>query len=129
MRLWSLARSAAVAATLLLGSAPHASAQTGASSDPKTLIIGASFDIKSLDPARGFEQIGGMVLKATYNTLVTLDEADISKVVPDLAQSWDVSPDARTFTFHLRPGVTFQTSGNAMTSTDVKWSLERAIAI
>jgi peptide/nickel transport system substrate-binding protein len=127
MRLWSLARSAAVAATLLLSSAPHASAQSA--SDPKTLIVGASFDIKSLDPARGFEQIGGMVHKATYNTLVTLDENDISKVVPDLAESWDVSPDAKVFTFHLRQGVKFHNSGNAMTSADVKWSIERAMGI
>jgi len=116
-----------VAATLLLSSAPHAGAQTA--SDPKTLIVGASFDIKSLDPARGFEQIGGMVHKATYNTLVTLDENDISKVVPDLAESWDVGPDAKVFTFHLRQGVKFHNSGNAMTSADVKWSIERAMGI
>jgi peptide/nickel transport system substrate-binding protein len=111
---------------LALGSAPVA-AQTAA--DPKTLVVGAAFDIKSLDPARGFEQIGGMVHKATYDTLVTLAENDVSQVVPDLATTWDVSPDAKTFTFHLRPGVKFQTTGNPMTSADVKWSLERAIAI
>src|SRR5919198_5743528 len=121
MRLWSLARAAAVAATLLLSSAPHAAAQTAA--DPKTLVVGASFDIKSLDPARGFEQIGGMVHKATYNTPVTLAENDISQIVPGLAESWDISPDAQVFTFHLRPGVKFQNSGNTMTSADVKWSL------
>src|SRR5439155_10454252 len=107
------------------GAAP--ASQTAA--DPKTLVVGASFDIKSLDPARGFEQIGGMVHKATYDTLVTLDENDISQIVPDLAQTWEVSPDAKTFTFHLRQGVKFQNSGNPMTSADVKWSIERGIAI
>src|SRR6188768_3131270 len=105
----SLFRSLSIVALLLLASVPAAGAapalQTAA--DPKTLVVGASFDIKSLDPARGFEQIGGMVHKATYNTLVTLDENDISQIVPDLAQTWEVSPDAKTFTFHLRPGVTF----------------------
>ena len=70
-----------------------------------------------------------MIHKATYNTLVTLDENDISVIVPDLATSWEISPDAKVFTFHLRQGVKFQTSGNTMTSADVKWSLERAIAI
>jgi len=129
MRLWSLARAAAVAATLLLSSAPHAAAQTASAADPKTLIIGASFDLKSLDPARGFEQIGGMVHKATYNTLVTLDEHDISRVVPDLAESWEISDDAKVFTFHLRQGVKFQNSGNTMTSADAKWSIERAMGI
>jgi peptide/nickel transport system substrate-binding protein len=125
----SLPRLIAIGAAVLLavGSVPAAAAQTA--SDPKTLVIGAAFDIKTLDPARGFEQIGGMVHKATYNTLVTLKEEDVSQIVPDLATSWDVSSDAKVFTFHLRPNVKFQNSGNTMTSEDVKWSLERAIGI
>ena len=92
----------------VISGAPTAGAQTA--SDPRTLVIGAAFDIKSLDPARGFEKITVMVHKATYETLVTLADDDISKIVPDLATSWDVSPDARVFTFHLRSGVTFQNS-------------------
>jgi len=128
MRCLSLALRVSVVTGLLLAIASTpAAAQTA--SDPKTLVIGASFDIKTLDPARGFEQIGGMVHKATYDTLVTLADNDISQIVPDLAQTWEVSPDAKVFTFHLRDGVKFQTSGNPMTSADVKWSLERAIAI
>ena len=124
-----LTRCLTVAVGLLpvISSAPTAGAQTA--SDPRTLVVGAAFDIKSLDPARGFEQITEMVHKATYDTLVTLADDDISKIVPDLATSWDVSPDARVFTFHLRSGVTFQSSGNPMTSADVVWSLQRAINI
>jgi peptide/nickel transport system substrate-binding protein len=128
-----LARLVALASTVLLlaSLAPAAiaapAAQTAA--DPKTLVIGASFDIKSLDPARGFEQIGGMVHKATYNTLVTLADNDITQIVPDLADRWEVSPDAKTFTFFLHSGVKFHTSGNVMTSADVKWSIDRAIGI
>ena len=114
-------------AFLLVGVVPSAAAQTAA--DPKTLVVGAAFDTKSLDPARGYEFVTMMVHKATYNTLVTLADDDFSKVVPDLAQTWDVSPDAKVFTFHVRPGVKFQTSGNDVTSADVKWSLDRAIAI
>jgi peptide/nickel transport system substrate-binding protein len=70
-----------------------------------------------------------MVHKATYNTLVTLADNDISQIVPDLADRWEVSPDAKTFTFFLHPGVKFHTSGNVMTSADVKWSIERAMGI
>src|SRR3979411_2397387 len=108
-----------------VGAAP--AAQTAA--DPKTLVIGTPFAIKSFDPARAYEQTVWMIHKAVYNTRVTLDENDISVIVPDLATSWEVSPDAKTFTFHLRSGVKFQGSGNTMTSADVKWSLDRAIAI
>jgi len=116
-----------LAALLLFSSVPGAAAQTAA--DPKTLVVGTSFDAKSLDPARGFEPTTEMVHKATYNTLVTLSDSDISQIVPDLATSWDISPDAKVFTFHLRPGVRFQPSGNPMTSADAKWSLERAMNI
>src|SRR5579864_3131764 len=116
-----------LAVLLLFSSVPGAAAQTAA--DPKTLVVGTSFDAKSLDPARGFETTTGMIHKATYNTLVTLSDSDISQIVPDLATSWDISPDAKVFTFHLRPGVRFQPSGNPMTSADAKWSLERAMNI
>jgi peptide/nickel transport system substrate-binding protein len=126
-RLVSIASAVLLLATLTPAATAAPAAQTAA--DPKTLVIGASFDIKSLDPGRGFEQIGGMVHKATYNTLVTLADNDITQIVPDLADRWEVSPDAKTFTFSLHPGVKFHTSGNVMTSADVKWSLDRAIGI
>lgn len=112
---------------LLVSAVPNVAAQTAA--DPKTLVIGQAFSAKSLDPGRAYEFTTWMVHKATYNTLVTLKEDDISQIVPDLATTWDVSPDAKVFTFHLRSGVKFHSSGNTMTAADAKWSLERAMAI
>jgi len=44
--------------------------------------------------------------------------------VPDLATSWDLSKDRTTYTFHLRPHVTF-TDGETLTSSDVKFALLR----
>jgi dipeptide transport system substrate-binding protein len=44
-----------------------------------------------------------------FNSLVAYDEAQ-KKVVPSLAQRWDVSADGLTYTFHLRPNVQFQTT-------------------
>jgi len=47
---------------------------------------------------------------------------------PELAERWEVSPDARTFTFHLRKGVKFQNvppmNGRELTAADVKWTFE-----
>lgn len=47
---------------------------------------------------------------------------------PELAERWEVSPDAKSFTYHLRRGVKFANlppvNGRELTSSDVKWSYE-----
>ena len=49
-----------------------------------------------------------------------------NRVAPALAESWDVSKDGRTYTFHLRSGVKFQ-DGNPVTADDVVYSLTRSL--
>lgn len=48
-------------------------------------------------------------------------------IVPGLAESWDISADGLSYTFHLHDGVTFH-DGTAMDAEDVKFSLDRARA-
>ena len=45
--------------------------------------------------------------------------------MPDIADSYEMSQDGRTYTFHLRPNVRFH-SGKAVTADDVLYSLERS---
>jgi len=99
-----------------------------APAEPKEFVVGVAFDQATLDPGRGFEITGGMIHKATYNTLVTWADDNVSQIVPDLAESWEVSEGGSVFTFHLREGVKFH-SGNEMTAQDVKWSWERAMGL
>jgi oligopeptide transport system substrate-binding protein len=54
---------------------------------------------------------------------VTLDY-DL-RVVPDIAERWEISPDGRTYTFYLRRGVKFH-NGREVTAEDFKYSFERA---
>src|SRR5262247_1120874 len=58
-----------------------------------------------------------------YNTLLRVDPADRTgtRIVGDLAESWTVSSDGRTYTFTLRRGVRFH-DGSELTSRDVKAS-------
>ncbi len=74
--------------------------------DKKILVIGSQFDIGgSIDPRQG---IGGPSLSPkllVFETPVYFDEN--YKMQPLLLTSWDASPDAKTWTVHLRQGVSF----------------------
>jgi peptide/nickel transport system substrate-binding protein len=72
-------------------------------------------DVDSLDPKTAYTTDAWEVLRATTRQLVTYagspaNLVDDTKIVPDLAQSWEVSADGKTYTFHLRPGVTYSGS-------------------
>jgi peptide/nickel transport system substrate-binding protein len=63
-----------------------------------------------------------------YNTLLRIDPFDKTgtRVVGDLAESWTVSPDKRTYVLKLRRGVKFH-DGSEMTSRDVRATYEKII--
>jgi len=60
-----------------------------------------------------------------FETLVTFGEH--YEIIPQLAESWELSDDGLVYTFHLRPGVKFH-NGKELTSEDVVASIERYIA-
>lgn len=76
----------------------------------------------TIDPALTHGGAGGQV-GAIFSGLVSLDEN--LQVVPDLAESWEVSDDGTVYTFHLRRGAHFH-DGKPVTAHDVKFSWERA---
>ncbi|HEY1723659.1 MAG TPA: ABC transporter substrate-binding protein [Magnetospirillaceae bacterium] len=53
---------------------------------------------------------------------------DYTKFQPELAESWDVAPDGKSVTFHLRKDATFH-DGSPVTADDVKWSFDRAVSV
>lgn len=80
------------------------------------IIIALTNDPTSLYLPRGADRTAGNASWPLYNGLVTLnDDGDIA---PDLATSWEISEDGRSYTFVLREGVTFH-NGEAFTADDV----------
>ncbi len=63
-----------------------------------------------------------------YSTLLRVDPADRTgtRLVGDLAESWTVAPDGRTYTFRVRRGVRFH-DGSELTARDVKASYDKII--
>ena len=66
-----------------------------------------------------------VVFSLVFNNLIKLDD-DLKTVTPDLAETWDVSPDMTVFTFHLRKDVAWQ-DGRPFTARDVIFSFSRQV--
>jgi len=77
----------------------------------------------TLDPALTQDATSASYIVEIFSGLVTLNR-DL-EVVPDIAESWDLSDDGTTYTFHLRDDVKFH-DGKPVTAQDLKYSIERA---
>ena len=100
-----------------------------AATPPDTLVQAWKLDeVISLDPAEIFEFTTSEVAGNTYERLINYDLKDVSKIYGEVAESWTVSPDGKTFTFKIRQGKKFA-SGNPLTAEDVVFSLQRAVIL
>ena len=90
--------------------------------EAKTLNFALSGNPDSLDPQKTSGTLTFQTVKSVYDTLA---EPDVNgRIVPALAQRWEVSDDALTWTFYLHKGVVFH-NGDKLTSKDVKATLQR----
>jgi peptide/nickel transport system substrate-binding protein len=86
--------------------------------------IGLQEDPDSFDPARAYSFVGRIVLTSLCNKLI--DTAPDLSFVPQLALSWETSPDGKAVTFKLRPGVKFS-DGTDFDAAAVAFNLDRAM--
>ena len=80
-------------------------------------------DPPTLDPHLAGDATSGTIIVEVFGGLVTI-EPDL-RIVPDLAETWDIINGGTTYVFHLRKGGKFH-DGKPVTAHDFKWSLERA---
>ncbi|WP_312790550.1 ABC transporter substrate-binding protein [Diaphorobacter nitroreducens] len=107
-------------ATAALATPLHALAQ--GKKDAVTLAL--ALEPPGLDPTAGAaSSIAEVTLYNIYETLTKINPD--GSVSPLLAESWEVSPDLKTYTFRLRKGVTFH-NGEPLNAAAVKFSFDRA---
>ena len=108
--------------------APDTAAQNSEPRAPGSRIDGGALvrvfgDPPTLDPHLTTDATSATFIVEVFGGLVTI--APDLNIVGDIAESWDVSNDGLTYTFHLRENAKFH-DGKPVTAQDFKWSLERA---
>jgi peptide/nickel transport system substrate-binding protein len=89
-----------------------------------TLRFAMRADPTTIDPHLGGDYATFFTKRLVCPSLVGVNVDNVN--VPGLAESWGVSPDGLTITFHLRKGVLFH-NGREMTAEDVKFSYDRVM--
>jgi len=81
---------------------------------------------QTVDPALAYDTASGELIANIYDPLIFFSKDSGSSFVPWLADSYSMSPDGLTFTFHVRQGVQWQDPAYGMvTPADVEYSFER----
>lgn len=130
--------SALLAAAMVLGGCGGSSGNSAKSADVSqekkeaaateerdSLIFSISSEPTSLDPAQTKDTISYLVVYQLFDTLVR-EEPD-GTIAPALAESWEFDDSGMELTMKIREGVKFH-NGETMTTEDVAWSMNRAIA-
>jgi peptide/nickel transport system substrate-binding protein len=113
-----------VLTTAALATVPLALTQAMAQGRKDAVVLAMTLEPPGLDPTAGAASAIAEITQ--YNIYETLTKINSDgSVSPLLAESWEVSPDLRTYTFKLRRGVKFQ-NGEPFNAQAVKFSFERA---
>jgi len=106
------------------GDSSQLGTKAAAPPDKQVLRYPVVGDIATFDPALAQDTDSNFPIQAVFTGLVALD--DNLAVKPQLASSWQPSADGLTWTFKLKPNLTFS-DGTPLTSQDVIWSINRVL--
>lgn len=105
-----------------------ASGDSGAESSSGALVVGTTDKITRLDPAASYDNGTSQVARQVYGYLMESEPGSEDPTpVPSLAERGEFTSPGE-FTVKLKEGLTFA-NGNELTSSDVKFSFDRQIAI
>jgi peptide/nickel transport system substrate-binding protein len=118
----TLKRREALALTAALLGGPALLPRRAGAADPKRLIGVIEEDPPFFNPAVSSGISSFVAGTPVYSALTRMDIN--GAITGDLAESWTIAPDGRTYTFKLRQGVTWH-DGKPFTAADAKFSLEQ----
>lgn len=121
LRRWFLL--AGLGALLLTGGCQKRETPVEAGNRTQTLHIGNGSEPRDLDPHTAVSVTESNILLALYEGLVDTSP-DGKTIIPAAAERWEISPDGKTYTFHLRPGLKWS-NGDPLTSEDFLYSFRR----
>lgn len=101
--------------------APEPSPKYGGTLRYGILSAPAHFDVHQSGTVSNMAAQGPM-----YDNLIRRHPVDCQTIIPDLAHSWEIAPDGKTYTFFLRQGVQFH-DGAELTADDVHATFSRII--
>jgi oligopeptide transport system substrate-binding protein len=126
MKSWQMTMALLIAiAALLAGCGGGDEGLDGFPRGAQVLHLASTDDVPTLDPAAGYDTASWTYEQMIFDTLVRYGDADV-ELHPDVATSWESSPDATTFTFHLRHDVRFS-NGRPVTAADFRYQIERVL--
>ncbi|MBI2216625.1 MAG: ABC transporter substrate-binding protein [Candidatus Rokubacteria bacterium] len=117
----------AVAITLIAALAGTPAGAFERVGDKKILVFAGRQEVPTIDPSIKYDWSIRMMQQSLYDALVKY-VGNPPEIVPWLAERWESSLDAKTWTFHLAKHAKFHT-GDPVTAEAVRWSFARTLKL
>ena len=107
---------------LILGACSHSESRLQHPLD--TLRIDVGSEAPTLDPALSEDAAAGRIINDLFAGLVDFDQQN--NPIPGMAESWNISANGKTYTFHLRDNLKFS-DGSRITANDFIYTYRRVV--
>ncbi|MEN9945881.1 MAG: hypothetical protein RLZZ293_267 [Pseudomonadota bacterium] len=108
----------------MISSCSKATNQTTTTTNSNLIKIALADDIATLDPQMSEDTASHRITNDTFEGLTSYDQS--MKIIPGLAESWDIDSTGKIYIFHLRPNLKFS-DGSPLTANDVVFTYQRLI--
>ena len=113
-----------LALAVVLSASVFAGCSSGSKSTSKVVKVNIGADPKTIDPGLNNSVEGSHIIVNAFEGLTNIDKNE--KVIPGVAETWDVSTDGTKYTFHLR-STSKWSDGKAVTAKDFEYAWKRAL--